>query len=69
MLPAATGRRSAGDRAAAASLYDKLESAVRPAFASTDRWVALMLGAIADNGSWFHTHRMVKDYATAAWLR
>ncbi len=59
----------AGDRAAAASLYDKLESAVRPAFASTDRWAALMLGAIADNGSWFHTHRMVKDYATAAWLR
>jgi starch phosphorylase len=65
----ATADQAAADQAVADSLYDKLESSVLPAFAEPSRWAALMAGAIADNGGWFHTHRMVKDYATAAWLR
>jgi len=57
------------DDRAAESLYEKLERAVLPAHASPRRWAGLMAGAIADNGAWFHTHRMVKDYVAAAWLR
>ena len=60
---------TAADKAAAASLYDKLQGKVAPAYADPVAWTDLMLGAIADNGGWFHTHRMVKDYVAAAWLR
>lgn len=54
---------------AAASLYDKLEHKVLPAFADRGRWVALMKGAISRNASVFHSHRMMRRYAAEAYLR
>jgi starch phosphorylase len=57
------------DELAAASLYDKLEHQVLPAFADRSRWLALMKGAIARNASVFHSHRMMRRYASEAYLR
>jgi starch phosphorylase len=57
------------DAAAAASLYDKLEHKVLPAFADRTRWVTLMKGAITRNASVFHSHRMMRRYAAEAYLR
>lgn len=57
----------------AASLYDKLEHIVAPRYyarlAEPERWTRLMRGAITKNASYFNSHRMMRRYATEAYLR
>jgi starch phosphorylase len=61
---------SAGDasRAEAADLYRKLEQVIAPAFYDhRDAWVRIMRQCIALNGSFFNTHRMVRQYVLHAY--
>jgi glycogen phosphorylase len=57
----------------ARALYDKLENVVLPLYRGTggDRsgWVRVMKGAISINASYFNSHRMMRRYATEAYLR
>jgi glycogen phosphorylase len=54
----------------AASLYVKLEQTILPLFAQNRAgWIRVMLGAIAKNGSIFNSHRMMRRYASDAYLR
>lgn len=57
----------------AASLYDKLERTVLPLYyretANSTGWVRVMQGAITKNAAYFNTHRMMRRYATEAYLR
>ena len=54
----------------AGSLYHKLESVIVPMFYSNpDAYARVMRGAIAANGSFFNTHRMVSQYLDNAWFR
>jgi starch phosphorylase len=57
----------------ARSLYDKLERVVLPLYyGSTDGasgWIKVMKGAISKNASYFNSHRMMRRYATEAYLR
>lgn len=53
----------------AASLYEKLESAVIPAFCEErERFVSVMRHAIALNGAFFNTQRMLSQYVLKAYL-
>lgn len=54
----------------AASLYLKLEQQVLPLYYQ-DRsgWIHVMKGAIAKNASYFNSHRMMRRYATEAYIR
>ncbi|HVO93107.1 MAG TPA: alpha-glucan family phosphorylase, partial [Terriglobales bacterium] len=59
----ATPRRGDGADRDAASLYDKLEHVVLPLFCrQRERFVDVMRHAIALNGSFFNTQRMVLQY-------
>ncbi len=62
----------AGHQADAQALYDKLERVVLPLYygydAVPDGWVRVMQGAIAKNASFFNSHRMMRRYATEAYL-
>jgi starch phosphorylase len=61
----------AGDRATcdAASLYDKLENIVMPLFyRDRERFLDVMRHAIALNGSFFNTQRMVLQYVLNAYF-
>jgi starch phosphorylase len=62
---------SVADNAAdAESLYSKLESVILPMFyEDRNRYLAVMQHAIAINGSFFNTQRMVQQYITDAYLR
>jgi glycogen phosphorylase len=52
------------------SLYSKLESVILPLFyEERNRYLAVMQHAIAINGSFFNTQRMVQQYITDAYLR
>lgn len=55
----------------ARSLYDKLQDAVFPLYYAEDRsgWLRVMKGAISKNASYFNSHRMMRRYATEAYLR
>lgn len=57
----------------ARSLYDKLEQVVLPLYygysGEPGGWVKVMKGAIAKNASYFNSHRMMRRYATEAYLR
>jgi starch phosphorylase len=54
----------------AGSLYHKLERIIVPMFYSNpDAYARVMRGAIAANGSFFNTHRMVSQYLDNAWFR
>lgn len=54
----------------AASLYDKLERVIVPLFYhDRERLIDIMRHAIALNGSFFNTQRMVLQYVTKAYLR
>jgi starch phosphorylase len=57
----------------AISLYDKLEQVVLPLYYgySGDQaaWVAVMKGAICKSASFFNSHRMMRRYATEAYIR
>jgi glycogen phosphorylase len=56
------------DAADAADLYDKLESVVAPLYyASPEAFTAIGRSAIALNGSYFTTERMVRQYAALAY--
>jgi len=54
----------------AAALYDKLEQVVLPLYYD-DRsgWVSVMKGAITKNASFFNSHRMMRRYASEAYVR
>jgi len=53
----------------AASLYDKLEQIVMPLFYhNRDDYLDVMRHAIALNGSFFNTHRMLLQYVLKAYL-
>ena len=52
------------------SLYGKLENVILPMFyKERSRYLAVMQHAIAINGSFFNTQRMVQQYVTDAYLR
>ena len=57
----------------AAALYDKLEQVVLPFYyadrAAPGNWARIMKGAISKNASYFNSHRMMRRYATEAYLR
>ncbi len=58
--------RSARD---AAALYDKLEKVVIPLYyGNREGFIDVMVHAIALNGSFFNTHRMVLEYVSKAYL-
>ena len=57
------------DRADAEDLYRKLETTILPLF--YDRradWIRVMRDAIGKNAYYFNTHRMMRRYATEAYL-
>jgi starch phosphorylase len=57
--------RNAAD---ASSLYDKLEHAILPLFHQhRDGYIDVMRHAIALNGSFFNSHRMVEEYELKAY--
>jgi len=54
----------------AESLYSKLEGVILPLYySSRERYLDVMRHAIAINGSFFNTQRMVQQYITDAYLR
>ena len=64
------GQPAQGDRsvADASSMYDKLEHTILPLFhQQRDRYTDVMRHAIALNGSFFNSHRMVEEYALKAY--
>ncbi len=65
----AIGEDGDGDPARhAASLYDKLERLILPKFGTDPAgWTAVMKSAIARNGSYFNSHRMLRRYASEAY--
>jgi starch phosphorylase len=66
MAPAAVAEDVAGD---IRSLYDKLENVIVPMFyRDRGRFADLMRHAIAMNGSFFNTQRMMQQYVTKAYL-
>jgi len=53
----------------ARSLYDKLEKVVLPLYYDNrPGWIAVMKGAISVNASFFNSHRMMRRYATEAYI-
>jgi len=57
----------------AGSLYQKLEQVVLPLYYGYGNdprgWVRVMKGAIGTNAAYFNSHRMMRRYATEAYLR
>ncbi|BBP03076.1 hypothetical protein TPL01_25140 [Sulfuriferula plumbiphila] len=57
----------------ASALYDKLEQAVLPLYYGDSGdpagWVKVMKGVISKNASYFNSHRMMRRYATEAYIR
>jgi starch phosphorylase len=52
----------------AASLYEKLEHTILPAFTTGGAaWTFIMKSAIARNGSYFNSHRMLRRYVSEAY--
>jgi starch phosphorylase len=62
---------TSGDRIGDAdSLYGRLENVIVPMFYhQRDRFVEIMRHAIALNGSFFNTQRMLQQYAQKAYLQ
>ena len=62
--------RDGGDRPrVVSSLYDKLEQTVMPLFyQDRPRFLQIMAHAIALNGSFFNTHRMIQQYVLKAYF-
>lgn len=54
----------------AMALYEKLERVILPLWYD-DRpgWISVMKGAISKNAAYFNSHRMMRRYATEAYLR
>jgi starch phosphorylase len=56
----------------APSMYDKLQHVVLPLYydnASHGGWTTVMQGSITKNAAYFNSHRMMRRYATEAYLR
>jgi glycogen phosphorylase len=69
----AIGNDTGAEDGDADALYDKLEQVVLP-FYYADReapgnWARIMKGVISKNASYFNSHRMMRRYATEAYLR
>jgi len=64
------GSAPADNKAEAQSLYAKLEEVILPMYYNDRaKFLAIMQHAIAINGSFFNTQRMVQQYITDAYLR
>ncbi|GAB4324636.1 MAG: alpha-glucan family phosphorylase [Candidatus Sumerlaeia bacterium] len=51
------------------SLYSKLENTILPLFYNRwEKWVDVMRNAVAINGSYFNTHRMVSEYVIDSYM-
>ena len=62
--------QEADNSADAVSLYRKLEEVVLPLYyLNRSGWVAVMKGAITKNAAYFNSHRMMRRYATEAYIR
>ena len=60
---------SFSDTSDALQLYDKLENQILPLFYNQrDRWIDVMRHAIAMNGSFFNTQRMLQQYVLKAYF-
>jgi len=58
------------DRKDAAAIYEKLENVVLPCFYQDPaRWRSMMKNSIGLVGSYFSSHRMLRQYAVGAYLR
>jgi starch phosphorylase len=67
---AAGGSAPTDNQAEAESLYSKLESVIIPMYyGERHKYLEIMQHAIAINGSFFNTQRMVQQYITDAYLR
>jgi glycogen phosphorylase len=67
---AAGGSAPIDNQAEAESLYSKLESVIIPMYyGERHKYLEIMQHAIAMNGSFFNTQRMVQQYITDAYLR
>src|SRR5262249_24871637 len=65
-----SGDVSTDNAGEAESLYYKLENVILPLFYNErEKYLEVMLHAIAINGSFFNTQRMVQQYVTDAYLR
>jgi starch phosphorylase len=68
----AIGTAETDARETALQLYEKLERVVLPLFykngTEPHQWIQVMKGAISKNASYFNTHRMMRRYATEAYL-
>jgi glycogen phosphorylase len=65
-----SGDESVDNPADAESLYDKLEHVILPLYYNErHKYLNVMQHAIAINGSFFNTQRMVQQYVTDAYLR
>src|SRR5579863_6840927 len=65
-----SGDESLDNAADAESLYDKLEHIILPMFYNEPhKYLSVMQHAIAINGSFFNTQRMVQQYITDAYIR
>jgi len=52
----------------AIDLYDKLEKKIIPAYYNDrEKWIWMMQRTIALNGSFFNTHRVVREYCEKAY--
>jgi glycogen phosphorylase len=63
------GNAHARPQGDARALYETLEAVVLPLY-ENDRpaWIRVMKGAISKNASYFHSHRMMRRYASDAYL-
>ena len=69
-MPTYAERQIEGDRTAsdAASMYNALEQVIIPLFYhDRDAFIDVMRHAIALNGSFFNSHRMVEEYVVKAY--
>ena len=68
----AIGNAAGADDGDARALYDKLEQLVLPLYygysGDPDGWIKVMKGAISKNASYFNSHRMMRRYATEAYI-
>ncbi|MCL5801497.1 MAG: alpha-glucan family phosphorylase, partial [Gammaproteobacteria bacterium] len=54
----------------AVTLYQKLEQVVLPMYyGNPSGWIGVMKGAISKNACYFNSHRMMRRYATEAYIR
>lgn len=52
------------------ALYEKLEKTVLPLYHDDrEKWISVMKNAIGKNASYFNSHRMMRRYATEAYVR